>query len=192
MRSGQGVASASGFATVADAARAITALLHALPAPQPATPQSDDLTALLGARDAIDARITAHLAVFDTAGQAATTPALTTRGWLRATHRLTDTDTGREIALARRLHTDPTRPLPRIAAAVHDEHLTMAQAHAVARATRRAPAEIIPALEAAVLTSGTHLAPTSSGRTCTPSSTPSPPRSPPCPTPTRTPPPTAR
>ena len=164
MRSSQGTAFASGFATVADAARAITATLRALPAPEPGAPQSDDLTALLGARDAIDARIAAHLAVFDAASEAAATPALTTRAWLRASHYVTDAEAGRETQLARRLHTDPVRPLPLIAAAVADARLTVAQAQAVVCATRRAPAEIIPALEAAVLASGTHLAPDQLGQ----------------------------
>jgi hypothetical protein len=164
MCSSQGFASGGGYATVADAAHAITATLRELPAPEPGTPQSDDLTALLGARDALDARIAAHLAVFDAAGEAAATPALTTRAWLRASLCVTDAEAGRETQFARRLHTDPVRPLPVIAAAVAEARLTVAQAQAVVRATRRAPAEIIPALEAAVLASGTHLAPDQLGQ----------------------------
>ena len=149
-------------ATVGDAARALTEAVRHLDRPDTCglgTAHSDDVAGLLGLREAVEALTLEHLAAFDRSGEAAATPALRTTAWVSQIAGLSRAEAGRLVGVAGRLHVDDGRRLPGIAAAVTRGDMTTAQARAVADATRRAPVEVIGAIDDAVLVSGTHLAP---------------------------------
>ena len=149
-------------ATVGDGARALAEAVRRLDSPDTCglgASHGDDVAGLLGLREAVEALVLEHLAAFDRAGEAAATPALRTTAWVSQVAGLTRSEAGRLVGVAGRLHVDDGRRLPGIAAAVARGDMTTAQARAVADATRRAPVEVIGAIDDAVLVSGTHLAP---------------------------------
>ena len=149
-----------------DAVRVITQVVRALPSPVAGCPggTTDTTAALLDLGAAVQTATLAHVAVLDAEHAFDATPALSARSWLRQTGRLSDREAGTVLSLARRLHTDSWRALPTVAAAVTAGDMTPAQAQAVATATRRAPVEVVPAVDQAVVETGAHLLPDELGR----------------------------
>ena len=149
-----------------DAVAVLTQVVRTLARPEPGRPAQTTGTAaaLLGLRAAVEATTLGHVAVLDAEHAFDATPALTARSWLRQTGRLSDREAGTVLGLARRLHTDAWRELPAVAAAVASGAMSPAQAQAVATATRRAPVEVVPAVDEAVVATGAHLLPDELGR----------------------------
>ena len=128
--------------------------------PPPGADVTAECAALLDLVDTAQALLLERVAVLDRLGPAACGDALTARGWLRRDARCADATAARLVSLARRLHTDPDRGLPRTAEALREGRLTIDQAAAVADATAAGPVEVVTDVEVALVRHGSHLAAT--------------------------------
>jgi len=143
--------------TVADMVERLRSLPPGPPTDLTGTDVAAECAALIELVDTAQALVLERVAVLDQRGPAACGDALTARGWLRREARCADATAARLVSLARRLHTDPERPLRSTAAALREGSLTCDQAAAVADSTAAAPAEVVADVEAALVRHGSHL-----------------------------------
>ena len=150
----------AGLADLTGTVAAMVRRLRSLPpAPPPlqGTEVAAECAALMELVDTAQALLLERVAGLDRQGPTACGDALTARGWLRREARCSDATAARLVSLARRLHTDPERPLHSTAAALREGSLTCEQAAAVADSTAAGPAEVVADVEAALVRHGSHL-----------------------------------
>ena len=107
--------------------------------------------ALLEVQDAAGCALRAHVAVADADGVCALDGAVSTASWLTARAGLHPARGHRLVRQARRLHTDPRRPLPATSAAWAAGTISTGAVEAIVTATSTAPVQVVPLLEAAML-----------------------------------------
>ena len=97
--------------------------------------------------DRVEALYLERLAVFDSTGAAACDGSLTTGSWLSHQCRMSARKAKTDVTVARRLHTDLDRPLPKVAQGFADGEMTTEHVHAIVRGTSHIPVDQIGVAE---------------------------------------------
>ncbi len=111
----------------------------------------EEIRALRLLMDRVEAVYLERLAAFDSTGAAACDGSLSTGSWLSHQCRMSARKANTDVSVARRLHTDTDRRLPKVAHALATGDLSVEHVHAIVRGTAHIPIDRIAQAEATLV-----------------------------------------